>query len=104
MFHRSGSAEERDTASQGSIARVADHYLVSFDYNRDLRLSPGIGEHLLQFIRVFIYIEIDGPISVGCPSLVAEGSGVRAVNDDFICHDAVPPCRVSRCQTITVTL
>ena len=62
---------------------------MSVDYDRDLHLSLGVSEHFLQFFRVFIYVDVDGPIPVGCPSLVAEGSGVRAVNDDLICHDGL---------------
>lgn len=95
IFHRSGPPEKRHAASQGSITREADRCFVSVDYDRDLHLSPGVGEHFLQFLRVFIHIDIDGPLTVGCPSLAAEGSGIRAVNNDFICHDAVPPCRVT---------
>ena len=64
---------------------------MSVDYDRYLHFSLGVSEHFLQFFRIFIYVDVDGPIPVGCPSLVAEGSGVRAVNDDFIRHDAVPP-------------
>jgi hypothetical protein len=87
LFHRSGSPEKRDAASQGNITREADGYLVPVDYDRDLHPSPGARKHFLQFLRVFIRIDIDGPLTVGCPCLVAKRSGIRAVNDDLLFHE-----------------
>jgi hypothetical protein len=46
-------------------------------------------KHFIKLIRVFLYVDIDSSIPVGCPSLIAEGSGIRAVNNDFICHSPV---------------
>jgi hypothetical protein len=86
-FHRSGPTEKRDTAPERDITGEADCYFVSIDYDRDLRLSPGVDEHFLKFVRVFINVDVDSPVAVGCPSLGAEGSGIRAINNDFICHD-----------------
>jgi hypothetical protein len=86
LSHRSGPPEKRDAASQGNIAREADGYLVAINYDRDLHASSGVSEHLSQRLRIFINIDIDGPLSVGRTSLVAIGSGIRAVNDDFVCH------------------
>jgi len=76
LFHRSGPPEKRDASSQGYITCEANRYLVSIDYDRDLHLSAGAGEHFLEFFRVFIYVDVGGPIPIGCPSLVAEGSGI----------------------------
>jgi len=86
-FYRSASPEKRDTSSHGNITREADRYLVSIDYDRNLRLPFGVSEHFLKFLRVFIYVDIDGPVPVGCPSLGAIWSSIRAVNDDLVHHD-----------------
>lgn len=84
LLHRSGSPEKRDAAPHGYIPREADGYLVSIDYDRHLRPSTGIGKHLVKFIRVFLHIDIDSLIAIGCTSLAAEGSGVGSVNNDFV--------------------
>jgi len=86
LFHRSGSPEKRDTTAQGYITCEANRYLVSIDHDRDLHLSAGAGEHFLEFFRVFIYVDVGGPIPIGCPSLVAERSAVGSVNNNFTGH------------------
>jgi len=90
-FHRSTNSGERDAPLHRSIPHKTNRHLVSLDYDRDLCLSAGIGEHFIKLVRVFLYIEIDGHFPIGCPSLLAEGSGVCTINNDLIWHDAIPP-------------
>jgi hypothetical protein len=92
LFHRSGPPEDRNTTPQGSIARETGRYLVAINYDRDLSLSPGVGEHFIKLLRVLTYVEIDGPIPVGCPSLFTEGSSIRPIDNNLISHYGFPPC------------
>ena len=86
LLHRSGTSENGDAAAQGNISGETDRDLFAFHNHGYLHLAAGISQHFLQFLRVFIYIDICGPVAVGCPSLVAEGSGVRSVDDDLFMH------------------
>ena len=86
LFYRSGSAEKRDTAPQGNIARKTDRHFFLVDYDRDLHLSPGVAKHLPHLLRIFMHINVNGPFAIGCPSLFAIGSRIRAVNNDLVCH------------------
>ncbi|MCK7507065.1 MAG: hypothetical protein MZV70_25410 [Desulfobacterales bacterium] len=51
-----------------------------------MRLAAGIGQHFFKFFRVFIDIDVYGPVPIGFPSLVAEWSGVCSVDPYFIFH------------------
>lgn len=86
FYCRSVAAEKGNTPSEGNLAKEAHRHLVPIDYDRDLRFSFGVDEHFIKFVRIFLHIDVNGPIPVGCTSLIAEGSGIRAVNDDLVAH------------------
>ena len=90
LFDRSRPAENRDAAPKGTIPHETDRHLVAFHNDGGLHLAAAPGQYLLQLLLILIHIDIDGPVPIGCPSLVAEGSGIGAVNDDFVrqtpCH------------------
>ena len=86
IIYRSSAAEKRNTAAQGYIPRETNRHLIAFHYHGHLHLAAGIDQHFLQFFLVFVDIDIYGPVPVGFPSLNAEWSGVRAVDNYFIFH------------------
>jgi len=87
----SGAAEKGDSAPQGDLPEKTDGHLIPVDNHRHLLPAPRKGEHLLEFLGVLIHVHIDGTLPIGRPGLVREGSGIRPVDDDFFCHDAIPP-------------
>ena len=86
----SGTAEERDAAAQGNLPGETDHDLFTLHNHGRLLPASSQSKHLLQFFGIFIHVHVNGPVFIGFPSLVAEGSGIGAVNDDFVrqtpCH------------------
>ena len=86
LSQRSGSPENRDSAAKRGIPGKADRCLVSFNYDRDLHLTPGVVKHFFKFLRVLIHINIHGLLPIGFPSLAAEGSGIRSVYDHLFIH------------------
>lgn len=90
-IHRSSAAENGNATAQGNVPGETDRDLFAFHNHGYLHLAVGKVQHSLQFFRVFIYIDIAIPLAIGFPRLVAEGSGVCSVDDDFVRHDLVPP-------------
>jgi hypothetical protein len=87
FFNGSRATENRNAVPHGSLASKTYRHPISLDNDRDLHLSPGVGKHFLQFLRVFIHINVFSPITIGFPSLIAERSGICDINDDFIRHE-----------------
>ncbi len=97
-FHRSGAAENRDAAAQGYIPDESDGDFFTLYKHGNLYLAAGTGKHFFQLFRVSVHIDIDGPVSIGCPSLITKGSGIRSVYDDFVRHNSFSPVsRKLRC-------
>jgi len=90
LFHRSSAPEKRDASPQRDFPRKADRHPAAVDDDGRLPFTAGIGQHLLEPLRIGIDVEINGPVSIGCTSLVAEWSGVGPVNDDLVRHDLPP--------------
>jgi hypothetical protein len=67
----------------------ADGHPASLHDHGNLIFAPRQGQHLRQLGRIVIDIDIGRPVPVGLPSLVAEGSGICSVNDDFFSHDHI---------------
>jgi hypothetical protein len=88
-FHRSGAAENGDAAAQGNIPGETDRDLFAFHNHGYLHFAAGIGQHFLQFLRVVIYIDIYGPVAVGCTSLITKGSGICSIDDDLCFHQCL---------------
>jgi|GEM_PF-5784855 len=86
LVNRSGTSENGNAPTKRNFTCEANRHFVSIYDNRDLRFSAGVFKHFLKFVRVFLYIDIDGPITIGFPSLPAEGSGIGAVNNDLFGH------------------
>jgi len=89
LFHRSGASKNRDAAAQGNIPGETDRDLVAFHNHRYLQFAFGIRQHFLQFLRVFIHIDIDSLLAIGCPSLDTKGSGICSVDDNVCFHQCL---------------
>ena len=85
-FHRSGASENGNAAAQGNITGETDRYLFSFHNHGYLHPASGILQHFPQFLRVFIHIDIDSPLAIGCPSLNTKWSRICTEDDDFRFH------------------
>ena len=90
-FHRSGAAEKWNAAAQGNLPGKTNRDIFTLHNHRHLLPAARQGNQLLQFLGIFIHVHENGAIPVGFPCLVAEGSGIGAVNDDFVRHDSFPP-------------
>ncbi|HAJ26682.1 MAG TPA: hypothetical protein DCG53_05470 [Syntrophus sp. (in: bacteria)] len=86
LIHRSSAAKKGNGAPQGCFSVEADGYLNSLHDHGNLLFAPRQGQHLRQLGRIVMDIDIGRPVPVGLPSLVAEGSGVCSVDDDFFSH------------------
>jgi len=92
-LNRSGPSQKAKPLGNGCMPRITDLDLVSLNNDRNLHLPPGVNEHFLQFLRVFIHIDEVCFLTVDRPGLECIGSGISAVNDDFVRHDISPSIR-----------
>ena len=91
LLHRSSTAENGDAAAQGNIPGETDRDFVAFHNYGHLPLASRQDKHFLQFLGIFIHIHKNGPVTIGCPGLDAERTGVGSKDDDFVFNKCLLP-------------